>query len=71
MKTVADAQLLEDYRKESGKTKCFLAQKMHISRPYLYKLMRNPEDCTVWQAKQLCEELNIKKKTEHDKIFLP
>jgi len=66
-----NAQLLEDFRKESGKTKTFLAKKLGISRPYLYKLMENPELCTYNQASILSEELEICKKTDRDTIFLP
>lgn len=68
---MANAQLLEEYRKGSGKTKSFLAVKMNISRPYLYRLLKHPERCTMGQAKQLCDELIIKKPSDRDEIFLP
>lgn len=68
---MADAALLEEKRKDSGKTKSFLAKKLGVSRPYLYKLMQHPETCTVGQAEAFCSELDIKKKNERDTIFLP
>lgn len=66
-----NAQLLENARKSCGKTKTYLATKLNISRPYLYKLMANPELCTYNQASMLCKELDIKSKTDRDNIFLP
>ena len=68
---MADAQLLEDYLKKTGKTKTHIAKVMKISRPYMYKLLANPQLCTVGQAEMICKELDIKKKSDRDNIFLP
>lgn len=68
---MANALLLEEKRKDSGKSKSFLAKRLNVSRPHLYKLLKNPELCTVGIANVLCDELDICKKAERDDIFLP
>lgn len=67
---MANAQLLELRRKESGKTKKFLAEKMRVSRPRLYSIFKNPETATVFQGDILVFELNLNDDDRTD-IFLP
>lgn len=68
---MANAKKLETYRKNCGKTKTFLAKKLGITRPTLYKLMENPEICTFAQVEILSQELNISTRLEQRDIFLP
>lgn len=68
---MANAELLEKKRKESGKSKTFLAIKLNVSRPCLYSLMKNPERCTFSQAEVLSKELDINSVDDKNEIFLP
>lgn len=68
---MANAQLLDEYVAQSGKTKCYLAEKMGVSRPYLYNLLKHPEKCTFSQVDVLKKEVNIKKLSDVNNIFLP
>lgn len=68
---MANAQLLEDYRSKSGKSKTHLGKKMNISRPTVYYLLAHPENCTYEQVEILCSELDIVKRADRNEIFLP
>lgn len=52
-------QLLEEYRKTSGKTKSFLAKRCGISRSTLFKCWKEPSEFSCRVIKILCEELGI------------
>lgn len=67
---MANTELLEEYRKNSGKTKKFLAQKLGVSRPKLDKLFAKPESATYGQAIALSNELDVEPKNQKT-IFLP
>lgn len=60
---------LEDAVKNSGKTVTHLCRRMGKSRPYVYKKIKNPEECTASEIKFFCEELRLTT-SERDNIFL-
>lgn len=68
---MANSEKLEEYRKATGKTKTFLARRLNISRPSLYKIFKNPSNATFSQTEAICSELGIRLKSEKDDIFLP
>lgn len=66
---MADAQLLEQRRKEAKKSKTALAKALHVTRPTLYKILKNPERATFEQACIICKEISISKESEREHIF--
>lgn len=68
---MANVQMLDDYIVKSGKTKCYLAKKMGVSRPYFYNLLKNPQKFTFSQVEILSKEVNLKKLSDKNEIFLP
>lgn len=68
---MANALLLDNFVRDSGKSKSHLAKKLNVSRPSVYYLLKHPENCTYSQVEILCKELTIVKKSDQDEIFLP
>lgn len=66
---MADTQYLEKLIKESGKKKSYLADRIGCSRQYFRMKCNNEAEFTVNEANILCEELNVTKLTEKEKIF--
>lgn len=66
---MADTQYLEKLIKDSGKKKSYLADKIGCSRQYLRMKIHNEAEFTVSEANILCEELNVTKLSEKQKIF--
>ena len=67
---MANAALLSEYIKKSGKKKGYLAEQINVSNPYFTKLMANPDKLKFGQVDILCRECSIPKR-ERDIIFLP
>lgn len=67
---MANAQLLEEKWKASGKTKTYLAKKINVSRPRLDYIFSHPASATVGQADSLSKEMNILSNERKD-IFYP
>lgn len=61
---------LKEYRKRSGKQTAYLCEKLHITRPVLYKILDNPARCTYNQVRVLCKEFQIEDENDIDDIFL-
>ena len=68
---MANSEKLEEYRKNSGKSKTYLAKKLKISRPYFYRCLKNPDLFTFSQVEILSKEMDIKSRKDKDDIFLP
>ena len=66
---MADTQYLEKLIKDSGKKKSYLADRIGCSRQYFRMKCNNEAEFTVSEANILCEELNVTKLTEKEKIF--
>ena len=66
---MANTQYLEKLIDNSGKTKTHLAKRIGCSRQYFYKKCNNEAPFTVNEANILCEELNVTKLSEKEKIF--
>ena len=66
---MADTQYLEKLIKDSGKKKSYLADKIGCSRQYFRMKCNNEAEFTVSEANILCEELNVTKLSEKEKIF--
>ena len=66
---MANTQYLDELILKSGKKKTYLAEKIGCSRQYFYKKCNNEAPFTVNEANILCEELNITKLSEKEKIF--
>lgn len=62
---------LNEFQKNSGKTKTHLAKTISVSRPTIYKIFANPSIATYGQAEMLCNELGIEAKKDREDIFLP
>ena len=60
---------LEEKITASGKKKSFLADKIGCSRQYFRMKCNNEAPFTVVEVNILCEELNITKLSEKEKIF--
>lgn len=52
-------QLLDDYRKKSGKLKSYLADKLGVCRGTFATKWNNPSLFTLQQTKIICDELEI------------
>ena len=66
---MTDTQYLEKLIVESGKKKSYLAKKIGCSRQYFRMKCNNEAPFTVVEVNILCEELNITKLSEKEKIF--
>lgn len=66
---MTDTQYLEKLIVESGKKKSYLAEKIGCSRQYFRMKCNNEAPFTVVEVNILCEELNITKLSEKEKIF--
>lgn len=66
---MADTQYLEKLIKDSGKKKSYLADRIGCSRQYFRMKCNNEAEFTVGEANILCEELNVTKLSEKEKIF--
>lgn len=66
---MTDTQYLEKLIVESGKKKSYLAEKIGCSRQYFRMKCNNEAPFTVIEVNILCEELNITKLSEKEKIF--
>lgn len=60
--------LLNEIIKDSGMTKTFIADKMGVSRPRLYKILEGDE-CTVTEMLSLSNILRITNKQRSDIFF--
>lgn len=65
---MANNKMLEAAIARSGIKKCFIAEKMGISRPTLDKRIANPETMTGEQAKLLSKLLRLSD-ADRNKIF--
>lgn len=66
---MVDTLYLEKIISDSGKKKSYLADKIGCSRQYFRMKCRNEAPFTLNEANILCEELEITKLTEKEKIF--
>ena len=66
---MGNAQYLEDAIKCSGKKKGYLADRIGVTRQTFTKKCKDPSSFTNLQATILCEELNITKLSDKNKIF--
>lgn len=60
--------LLNEVIKDSGMTKTFIADKMGVSRPRLYKIL-DGDECTVTEMLSLSTILRITNKQRSDIFF--
>lgn len=67
---MANAQLLVDKYKNSGKTKTHLSKKLGVSRPRLDSIFNDPETATVGQGEVFKAEFGLTEE-EVKEIFLP
>ena len=66
---MVDTQYIEKMILRSGKKKSYLAEKIGVSRQYFRMKCNNEADFTTREVDILCNELNITKLTEKEKIF--
>lgn len=66
---MVDTLLLENEISKSGKKKTYLAKRMNISIQGLRLKMKNVYPFDTDEVSVLCEELNIKKLTDKERIF--
>lgn len=66
---MVNTQYLEELIDKSGKSKTYLAKKLGCSRTYFYSKCKNEAPITTDEANILCDELNITKLAERDKVF--
>lgn len=64
-----NAQYLEEAIENSGKKKGYLAEKVGMTRQTFKKKCDDPTSFTNLQANILCDELNITRLTDRQKIF--
>lgn len=66
---MVDTVLLEDRIKTSGKTKSFLAGACSITIQSLRRKMYNVSEFNSSEISTLCDELNISRLSDKEKIF--
>ena len=66
---MGNPQYLEECIVASGKKKGYLADRIGITRQTFAKKCKNPSSFTNLQANILCEELNVTKLSDRQKIF--
>lgn len=64
-----DTQMLEDEIIKSGKKKTYLAEKLGITIQSLKQKINNKSDFKTNEVLILCQELNISKLSDKEKIF--
>ena len=67
---MANAILLQELLRDSGKTKSHVASKAKVSRPRLDNILEHPETATYGQADAISRELSMKADVRNE-IFLP
>jgi hypothetical protein len=66
---MTDTALLEGFIKKSGKKKSYLAEKCKLSRAGFRNCVTNKAEFTASQIDILCDELNITKLTDRQRVF--
>lgn len=66
---MTNIKLLEDKIKQSGKKRCYLAEKLGISRAGFRNLCLGKSQFRTEQVKILCAELNVVDAKEKEAIF--
>lgn len=66
---MVNTQYLESLISDSGKKKIYLANKIGCSRQYFMMKINNRAPFTTDEVSILCNELNISKLTDKEKIF--
>ena len=66
---MVDTILLEDRIKQSGKTKTFIAKQLGCTIQSLRLKIINKSDFTSTEIQRLCDELEINRLTDKEKIF--
>lgn len=66
---MGNPQYLDDAILASGKKRGYLAEKLGITRQTFTKKAKDPSSFTNLQTEILCEELNITKTVDRQKIF--
>lgn len=66
---MVDTQYLDNLIVASGKKRGYLAERIGCSRQYFRMKCNNEAPFTLNEANILCEELNITRLTEKEKIF--
>lgn len=66
---MGNPQYLDDIISASGKKKGYLAERIGVTRQTFSKKAKDPASFTNLQANILCEELNITKLSDRQKIF--
>ena len=66
---MVDTQYINEVIKNSGKKKSYLADKIGCSRQSFSAKLRNRSQFTTDNVAILCNELNISKLTDKEKIF--
>ena len=66
---MGNPQYLEDVIVASGKKKGYLACKLGVTRQTFNKKCKDPSSFTNLQTDILCDELNVTKLSEKQKIF--
>lgn len=64
-----DVELLDQIISASGLKKSYIAERLGITRPTLYKILDGTNDITNRQIDVLCEILNITRLSDKEKIF--
>lgn len=66
---MGNPQYLEEVICSSGKKKGYLAERLGVTRQTFTKKCKDPSSFTNLQANILCEELNVTKLSDRQKIF--
>lgn len=66
---MGNPQYLEEAILSSGKKKGYLADKLGVTRQTFTKKCKDPSSFTNLQTDILCDELNVTKLSEKQKIF--
>lgn len=66
---MGNPQYLDEIISLSGKKKGYLAERIGVTRQTFTKKIKDPSSFTSLQANILCEELNITKLSDRQKIF--
>lgn len=66
---MGNPQYLEEVISSSGKKKGYLADKLGVTRQTFAKKCKDPSSFTNLQTDILCDELNVTKLSEKQKIF--
>lgn len=66
---MGNPQYLDEVIVASGKKKGYLAERLGVTRQTFTKKIKDPSSFTNLQTEILCEELNITKLSDKQKIF--